>query len=247
MNSTATNFFRACRAPASRRLLQHTPSTRTPLSRTKTFSPRRPFSSQRCQLAQSANIPPSSTPAPPTADSILESQTPVSDSDSKAADAAFLSSTFSLTGHVSRVGTMRKTVHVSRTVQVWDAYLQKHYKRSTHDLVHDPHDILNEGDVITYGPFPPSLLVPREQKGQIGGKNRVRFVLRDVITPFGTPVDQRSPRVVGSPEGRWIGGPGQVQKVVVRARGKAKPKVQVPLTGKTEKKGGAASPQRQVA
>ncbi|KAI1608447.1 hypothetical protein EDD36DRAFT_469333 [Exophiala viscosa] len=250
MNSTATNFFRACRAPASRRLLQHGPSMSTPIPRTNTPSHCRPFSSQRHHLAQPASaVPSSSIPAPPA--STLISQTSDSGPNAAAAlaaaDAAFLSSTFSLTGHVSRVGTMRKTVHVSRTVQVWDAYLQKHYKRSTHDLVHDPQDILNEGDVITYGPFPPSLREPREQKGQLGGKNRVRFILRDVITPFGTPVDQRSPRVVGSPEGRWVGGPGQVQKVVVRARGKAKPKVQVPLTAKTEKRGGPATAQRQVA
>ncbi|KAK5446434.1 hypothetical protein LTS15_009773 [Exophiala xenobiotica] len=149
-----------------------------------------------------------------------------------AADAAFLASSLHLTGRVSRVGTMRKTVRVSRTVQVWDKYLRKNYKREACDLVHDPKDILNEGDVITYGPFPPSLLEVREQRGQVGGKSRVKYVLRDVLTPFGTPVEQRTSRVVGSPEGRWAGGPGQVQKVVLRARGKAKPKVQVPLLKK---------------
>lgn len=128
---------------------------------------------------------------------------------------------------------MRKTVRVSRTVQVWDKFLRKHWKKTAHDLVHDPHDILNEGDVITYGPFPPSMRAAREQKqqgdnhGQIGGANsnnkkQVRYVLREVITPFGSPVETRASRVVGSPEGRWRGTPGQVQvhKVANRPKGR---------------------------
>jgi len=146
------------------------------------------------------------------------------------------SSTFSLTGHVSRVGTMRKTVRVSRTVQVWDKFLRKTYRREAHDLVSDPHDLLLEGDVIKYGPFEDEMRWEREIQGRLGGKNRVRFVVRQVVTPFGRPVDQRTPRVVGSPEGRWQGGPGQVQKVVYRARGKAKPKV--PVSSSSTKNGG---------
>lgn len=266
MNAAASNFFRACRAPTAHRLIQHGPSTSTPLlvrsPKTNAHLHTRQFSSRWCRLAQAtSDVQSSSTPTPTPHEA--SSVSPASEADASDAaaaaaatdadDAAFLSTTFSLTGHVSSVGTMRKTVRVSRTVQVWDSYLQKHYKRSTHDLVHDPHDILNEGDVITYGPFPPSLRIAREQKGQIGGKKRVRFVLREVVTPFGTPVDQRSPRVVGSPEGRWVGGPGQVQKLVVRARGKAKQskKAQVPQTATaTAKKGGAvpgAQQQRVVA
>lgn len=138
---------------------------------------------------------------------------------------------------------MRKTVRVSRTVQVWDRYLQKYWKREAHELVHDTEDILNEGDIITYGPFPPNMHDVREGRGQLGGKNRVRFVLREVVTPFGTPVEQRVSRVVGSPEGRWKGGPGQVLKIAVRIRGKGtgkgKGKAKVDVTPAAASKGDA--------
>ncbi|EXJ90000.1 hypothetical protein A1O3_03068 [Capronia epimyces CBS 606.96] len=151
-----------------------------------------------------------------------------------AADAAFLATSFKLTGHVTRVGTMRKTVRVSRTVQVWDKFLQKHWKKTAHDLVHDPQDILNEGDVITYGPFPPSMRAAREQRGQVGGNKQVSHVLREVITPFGTPVEQRVSRIVGSPAGRWHGTPGQVQvqKGGSRTRPRGKDAVNVPSSKK---------------
>ncbi len=281
MNTSATTFFRACRAPSSCSFVQRCPST-TKSFRASNLRPRytsvphcSAFSSiRRLNQAQPVDDIPS-----PASESIVNAnkadessnltQSVLVRSETKAkevffspievpldaeidpeeagrrkseearaaADAAFLASSLQLTGRVSRVGTMRKTVRVSRTVQVWDEYLRKNYKREACDLVHDPKDILNEGDVITYGPFPPSLLEAREQRGQTGGKSRVKYVLRDVLTPFGTPVEQRTSRVVGSPEGRWEGGPGQVQKVAVRSRGKAKPKVQVPLF----KKDGAMS------
>ncbi|EXJ94655.1 hypothetical protein A1O1_03051 [Capronia coronata CBS 617.96] len=146
-------------------------------------------------------------------------------------DAAFLATSPQLTGHVTRVGTMRKTVRVSRRIQVWDKVLHKNWKKTAHDLVHDPQDILNEGDVITYGPFPPSMHAAREQRGQTETDSRVRYVLREVVTPFGSPVEERSSRLVGSPEGRWRGTPGHVpvQKVVSRTRGKDKGRVDVPL------------------
>ncbi|KIX00946.1 uncharacterized protein Z518_10012 [Rhinocladiella mackenziei CBS 650.93] len=131
---------------------------------------------------------------------------------------------------------MRKTVRVSRTIQIWDKYLQKYYKKEAHHLVHDPNDILNEGDVITYGPFPPSIRRDREKKGRIGGKKLVKYMVREVITPFGQQVEQRTRRVVGSQDGRWKGGPGEVKKIAMRARRKGKGKLEAPLLKNDEEK-----------
>ena len=80
-------------------------------------------------------------------------------------------------------------------MQHFDSFLQKHYTRPLHEKVHDPSNILHEGDVITYGLFPPSERAKREAIGKLGGTERkrgVRFTLREVVTPFGTPVDQRT-------------------------------------------------------
>lgn len=131
---------------------------------------------------------------------------------------------------------MQRTVRVTRTEQVWHAHFQKHYKRPFHELVHDPLNILLEGDVVTYGAFPPSVAAKRAAAAAAAAARRttrpgghakdgkkkqdgVKFVLREVITPFGVPVEMRTPRVVGSPEGRWKGTPGEVKKIVRQTRG----------------------------
>jgi hypothetical protein len=87
---------------------------------------------------------------------------------------------------------MRKTVRVSRNVQVWDQQLQKYYTRAAHALVHDPDDLLVEGDVVRYGGFPPSIEKDRREKGRpVATKGKVAFAVFDVLTPFGSTVAQR--------------------------------------------------------
>ena len=86
---------------------------------------------------------------------------------------------------------MAKTVAVSTTRQHFDRFLQKHYTRPSKTLVHDPQETLVEGDVIEYGLFPPFERAERIKKGK--GKG-VKYVVREVVTPFGMPLDQRLSR-----------------------------------------------------
>ncbi|KAL6252347.1 hypothetical protein RBB50_000065 [Rhinocladiella similis] len=168
-----------------------------------------------------------------------------------------------MVGRVTRVGTMNKTVRVSRTIQVWDRHLRKYYKRKAHDMVHDPYNVLNEGDVIEYGSHAaliqqapsPSVLGDQAVQGTnatvesseekrpvnvtyasasstttestgsiVTPTKNVKYVVHQVITPFGLPVQMRPSRTVGSPKGRWEGTAGEVLKGHVRqkARGKSK-------------------------
>ncbi|KAK5060985.1 hypothetical protein LTR84_007526 [Exophiala bonariae] len=107
-------------------------------------------------------------------------------------DEDFVKTSESFIGRVSRTGTMRKTVRVSRNVQVWDAHLQKYYTREKHALVHDPDDLLVEGDLVSYGGFPPSIAKARLEKGRpVDTKGRVSCCVFDVLTPFGSTVAQR--------------------------------------------------------
>lgn len=130
---------------------------------------------------------------------------------------------------------MQKTVRVTRTVQVWHRHFQKHYKRPHHDLVHDPTNILAEGDVVTYGPFPAAERAERVAMGKMGRDHGVKYVLREVVTPFGTAVEQRTPRSVGGEPGRWKGTDGEVVKVVRRVRGQGKAKAKG-MQGKSNSK-----------
>lgn len=87
---------------------------------------------------------------------------------------------------------MRKTVRVSRNVQVWDRNLQKYYTREAHALVHDPDDLLVEGDLVSYGGFPPSLERDRRARDRpVDTKGKVACCVFDVLTPFGSSVEQR--------------------------------------------------------
>ena len=96
-----------------------------------------------------------------------------------------------VTGTVTRTGTMLKTVAVTTKHRRLDKYTQTHHVEEETELVHDPQGILTEGDVIKYQHFPPDLYAERSARG----KTKVRFVLREVVTPFGTPVEERTPRV----------------------------------------------------
>ena len=58
-------------------------------------------------------------------------------------------------GTVTRTGTMRQTVQVTRRHQVFDSFLQKHFTRPLRIRVHDPHPptYLREGDIVEYSPY----------------------------------------------------------------------------------------------
>lgn len=60
-----------------------------------------------------------------------------------------------LVGTISRTGTMRQTVQVTRQNQVFDSFLQKHFTRPVRIKAHDPHppSFLREGDVVEFGPY----------------------------------------------------------------------------------------------
>lgn len=83
---------------------------------------------------------------------------------------------------------MKKTVAVRTHRQVFDKYLKKHWIQRVDTLVHDPEEILVEGDVVVFGHFSSEERAERIKRG----KKTVKFVLKRVITPFGLPLDQRS-------------------------------------------------------
>jgi ribosomal protein S17 len=90
---------------------------------------------------------------------------------------------------------MSKTVAVATTRQYFDRYLQTHYTKPSKVLVHDPQDMLVEGDVIEYGLFPP---MERAQRIKMGKGKRVKYTVMRVVTPFGVPPEQRGKGVVTS-------------------------------------------------
>ncbi|RMD40380.1 hypothetical protein DV735_g4746, partial [Chaetothyriales sp. CBS 134920] len=139
-----------------------------------------------------------------------------------------------LVGTVSHVHT--NTAYVEHNEQVWDKRLQKHFKQTAHNLVHDPTSLLRVGDVVRYSVFTPAEKAAREKRrndildyeeakgvntgrGQsvtrkgfvvpegkrlvmVGAKleaipkrqrntKGVRFVAREVVSPFGSSVTQR--------------------------------------------------------
>lgn len=59
------------------------------------------------------------------------------------------------TGTISRTGTMRQTVQITRQNQMFDTFLQKHYTRPLRLKAHDPNPpmFLREGDVVEYSPY----------------------------------------------------------------------------------------------
>jgi hypothetical protein len=128
---------------------------------------------------------------------------------------------------------MQKTVRATRRVLTFHAAYQKYYTRSTHVLVHDAHNLLREGDVIRYGAFPPSWRQQRDAKGQVVVKRHrprdrngvvkelgVRYLVREIVTPFGSPLRERTSRPVGGTPGRWKGTEGEVKKIAVRQKGR---------------------------
>ncbi|KIV96229.1 hypothetical protein PV10_00119 [Exophiala mesophila] len=106
-----------------------------------------------------------------------------------------------LTGTVTRTGTMHKTVRVTQKTQTWNKQLQKHYSAKIQRLVHDPEEITIEGDVVTIGLFTPEIREQREKLGKIG-KGRIEYMIKEIVTPFGKTVEERrSQRAVAAGAG----------------------------------------------
>ncbi|RMZ85797.1 hypothetical protein DV737_g388, partial [Chaetothyriales sp. CBS 132003] len=142
--------------------------------------------------------------------------------------------TRTMVGTVSHVHT--NTAYVEHNEQIWDKRLQKHFKHTAHNLVHDPVALLRVGDVVRYSAFTPAERAAREKRrgdildyeeargvdtgrGQsvtrrgfvvpdgkrlvmVGAKleaipkrqrntKGVRYVVREVVSPFGSPITQR--------------------------------------------------------
>lgn len=94
-----------------------------------------------------------------------------------------------VTGTVSRTGTMSKTVSVTTKRRYLDKLTKTHHFKEESVLVHDPQNILAEGDVIKYQHFPLDVYEVRKARG----KKQVRFVLKEIVTPFGKPIEERTP------------------------------------------------------
>ncbi|KAJ9611580.1 hypothetical protein H2200_004764 [Cladophialophora chaetospira] len=216
-----------------------------------------PWWSASSSTPNTSTTPPPSSEPPPTTSSYDAALLPPSLPQS---DLTFLTTTPSQTATVTRINTMNRTVRATHNIQLFHAAYQKHYTRPTHALVHDPHNLLLLGDVIRYGEFPPSLRQKRDEKGKIvvkRGRPRdrngvvkelgVRNLVREILSPFGVPLEQRSPRVVGGEKGRWKGTGGEVKKIAVRQKGrkvgvkKARKTAGAGATGKGVVKGAASS------
>ena len=152
----------------------------------------RPLSSKDSTLAVGGPIASSGGASETGRDDISSSSGDASTSlASSESDRLFLQTAPRWVGTVTRTGSMVKTVRVTYNEQRFDKFLQKNYTKPARALVHDPEQTLVEGDVIEYGLFPPTEQQLRKDKGR--GKC-VKYVVRGVVTPFGTPLDQRVPK-----------------------------------------------------
>ena len=184
-------------------------------------------------LSRAATDPPPPSPksTPPTSSSSLDP--PLLPAHLTPADLEYLTTTASHVATVTRVGTMNHTVRCTTRILVRHRKFQKDYTRPTHVFVHDPHNLLLEGDVIRYGEFPPSLREKRDKQGKVvvrRGRKRdrngvvreggVRWMVREIVSPFGLTLEERRARSVGGVMGRWKGTDGEVRKVSMRQRGR---------------------------
>ncbi|PGH00319.1 hypothetical protein AJ79_08250 [Helicocarpus griseus UAMH5409] len=106
-------------------------------------------------------------------------------------------------GTVLTAGRMDKTVRVKHKFMTYDKKLRKEFADSKVYKVHDPNNSLREGDVIQFS------------AGYRVSKT-VRHVVERIVTPFGTPVEER-PKVLEWWEREKRGGreePGRVKKLV---------------------------------
>jgi ribosomal protein S17 len=151
---------------------------------------------------------PNRNPSPAAGPSLSKDNTPKTETTPRASsrpfptrsesDWDFVNTSRRITGTVIRSDTMAKTVAVATNRQHFDRFLQKHYTRPSKTLVHDPADILVEGDVIEYGLFGP---MERAERMKMGKGKRVKYVLRRVVTPFGASVHQRAKKRMMATEG----------------------------------------------
>ncbi|KAK4086805.1 hypothetical protein Purlil1_8755 [Purpureocillium lilacinum] len=88
--------------------------------------------------------------------------------------------THELHGVVVSAGLMQKTVKVRVGGQKWNKIVNKWFADPKHYLVHDPNSSLRTGDVVSIAPGWPT------------SKNK-RHVIKQIIAPFGSPIDQRPP------------------------------------------------------
>ncbi|RDL31845.1 uncharacterized protein BP5553_09247 [Venustampulla echinocandica] len=77
-------------------------------------------------------------------------------------------------------GLMNKTVRARIGVQKWNNHIRKDFNHKQHVLVHDPASSLRTGDIISISP------------GWRVSK-RVHHVVRNIIAPFGEPIEARPP------------------------------------------------------
>ncbi|PYH46878.1 nucleic acid-binding protein [Aspergillus saccharolyticus JOP 1030-1] len=81
-------------------------------------------------------------------------------------------------GTVTAAGRMERTVTVMHSNTEWDSHLRKYYPKKELIKVADPRESLRVGDVIEFSSgFPKS--------------RNVRHVVTRIITPFGTPIEDR--------------------------------------------------------
>ncbi|KAK5129406.1 hypothetical protein LTR08_003293 [Meristemomyces frigidus] len=85
----------------------------------------------------------------------------------------------SLTGVVVSAGKMDKTVKVRIDGRRWEAKIGKYFPAPTNHLVHDPNSSLVPGDVVSLH--------------RLRVSTAVHHVVANIVSPFGTPVDQRPP------------------------------------------------------
>ncbi|KAL1881376.1 hypothetical protein VTK73DRAFT_4383 [Phialemonium thermophilum] len=93
-----------------------------------------------------------------------------------------------LHGVVVSAGLMQRTVKVRVGGQKWNGKVKKFFKDPQTFLVHDPNDSLRTGDIVAITP------------GWRTSKNK-RHVVKRVIAPSGTPIDERPP--IPSEDERW--------------------------------------------
>lgn len=123
------------------------------------------------------------------------------------------------------------TAHATRTVPLPSPHLRKSFLTQTHDLVHDPYNLLRVGDVIRYSAFTASEAAARTsvkaeleaakaarqaasktrlmgrrrpQDGKPSKRVRVRFVVRQVVSPFGEGLEERAAKMHANPEGTEV-------------------------------------------
>jgi RNA recognition motif-containing protein len=100
-----------------------------------------------------------------------------------------------VTGTVSRTGTMLMTVAVTTNRRYLDTDTKTHHVKEETVLVHDPEGILAEGDVVKYQHLPPDVYDKRAARG----KTNVKHILKEIVTPFGIPVEERTPSLTNKP------------------------------------------------